>query len=254
MTTEHALVLDRVSRRFGALTALHEISLGVRPGERRAILGANGAGKTTLFNLIAGDLPASTGHVWLFGHDVTRLPTHRRVRLGMRRTYQTSLVFGRLTVRECLFLAVRGVRGGSFAVNRPASRCAEMAEAERLAGQVGIGQALDTRAGELSHGEARQLELGMASAGEPRLLLLDEPAAGLSLAERRRLLSLLRALPRSLTLVLIEHDMDVALQAVDQVTVLHNGRRVAEGTPDEIASDPQVHAIYMGSHRGTHAA
>jgi branched-chain amino acid transport system ATP-binding protein len=257
--TDHALELDGVSRRFGALTALQPVSLAVRAGERRAILGANGAGKTTLFNLIAGDLQPSTGRVRLFGQDVTRLPTHRRIRLGMRRTYQTSLVFGGLTVRECLFLAVRGVRGARFAINRPASRCAEMAEVERLAAGVGIGEALEARAGELSHGEARQLELGMASAGEPRLLLLDEPAAGLSLAERRRLLALLRALPRSLTLVLIEHDMDVALQAVDRVTVLHNGRQVADGTPDEIASDAQVHAIYMGSpiygsRGGAHAA
>jgi len=244
----HALELQGVSRRFGALTALHEISLTIRTGERRAILGANGAGKTTLFNLISGDLQPSAGCVRLFDRDVTGLPTHRRVRLGMRRTYQTSLVFGGLTVRECLFLAVRGVRGGRFAVGRKASRCAETAEAERLADSVGIAGLLDVRAGELSHGDARQLELGMASAGEPRLLLLDEPAAGLSLAERHRLLALLRALPRSLSLVLIEHDMDVALQAADRVTVLHNGRQVADGTPDEIASNREVQAIYLGSH------
>jgi len=244
----HALELQGVSRRFRALTALHEISLTVRTGERRAILGANGAGKTTLFNLISGDLQPSAGRVRLFGRDVTRLSTHCRVRLGMRRTYQTSLVFGGLTVRECLFLAVRGVRGGRFAVGRTAARCAEMAEAERLADGVGIAGLLDARAGELSHGDARQLELGMASAGDPRLLLLDEPAAGLSLAERHRLLALLRALPRSLSLVLIEHDMDVALQAADRVTVLHNGRQVADGTPDEIASNREVQAIYLGSH------
>lgn len=242
-----------MSRRFGALVALQEVSLAVPAGGRRAILGANGAGKTTLFNLIAGDLKPSTGCVRLFGQDVTGLPTHRRVRLGMRRTYQTSLVFGGLTVRECLFLAVTGVRGGRFAIGRPASWCPEMNEVEQLAAGVGLSHTLETRAGELSHGDARQLELGMASAGEPRLLLLDEPAAGLSLTERRRLLALLRALPRNLTLVLIEHDMDVALQAVDRVTVLHNGREVADGTPDEITSDREVQAIYMGKHGG-HAA
>ena len=219
----------------------------VAAGERRALLGANGAGKTTLFNVIAGDLQPSTGRILLFGEDVTRLATHRRIRLGMRRTYQTSLVFSGLTVRECLFLAVCGIGAGRFFLGRARTR-PEMEVADQIAEQVGLQEVRHVKAGALSHGEARQLELGMATAGQPRLLLLDEPAAGLSLAERHRLLDLLRGLPRTLTLVIIEHDMDVALQAVDRVTVMHNGAVVADGTPNEIATDARVHDIYMGKH------
>ena len=242
-----ALLLQGVSRRFGALTAVQPMTLSIAVGERRALLGANGAGKTTLFNVIAGDLPPSTGSIRMFGQDVTRLPTHRRIRLGMRRTYQTSLVFAGLTVRECLFLAVRGIGASRFSLGR-ADASPDMHSADAIAERVGLQAMRHVKAGELSHGEARQLELGMVTAGEPRLLLLDEPAAGLSLVERHRLLGLLRDLPRSLTLVLIEHDMEIALQTVDRVTMMHNGALVADGTPDEIAADPRVHDIYMGKH------
>ncbi len=246
--TEVALDLAGVSRQFGALTALRTISLALPAGERHAILGANGAGKTTLFNLIAGDLRPSGGRVTMFGTDVTRLPTWRRIRLGLRRTYQTSLVFGGLTVRQCLFLAARGITGQRFAVFPQAESCPEMIEAKRLAERVGLDTRLGALAGELSHGEARQLELGMAMVGDPKLLLLDEPAAGLSAGERRNLLTLLQGLPRSITLLLIEHDMDIALQAADRITVMHNGAHVVSGTPDEIAADQTVHDIYMGRH------
>jgi branched-chain amino acid transport system ATP-binding protein len=242
-----ALVLHDVSRRFGAVRAVLPMTLSVGVGERRALLGANGAGKTTLFNVIAGDLRPSTGRIRMFGQDVTGMPTQRRIRLGMRRTYQTSLVFAGLTVRECLFLAERGIGSGRFSWRR-AEQCPEMRAADRIAERVGLERMRHVKAGALSHGEARQLELGMATAGSPSLLLLDEPAAGLSLAERHRLIDLLRDLPRSLTLVMIEHDMDVALQSVDLVTVMHNGAVVAEGTPREITSDARVHDIYMGKH------
>ena len=244
-----ALLLEGVSRRFGAVHAVLPMTLGVVAGERRALLGANGAGKTTLFNVIAGDVRPSTGRIRMFGQDVTRLPTQRRIRLGMRRTYQTSLVFKGLTVRECLFLAERGLGAGRYSLRR-AETCPEMRAADSLAERVGLERMRHVKAGELSHGEARQLELGMATAGAPRLLLLDEPAAGLSLVERHRLLGLLRELPRSLTLVMIEHDMEIALQAVDRVTVMHNGAVVADGTPDEIASNALVHDLYMGRHGG----
>jgi len=243
-----ALQADRLECRFRAVKAVRGVSLTVAPGERHAILGANGAGKTTLFNLIAGDVMPTGGRVLAFGRDITRLPVRKRIRLGMRRTYQTSLVFSGLTVRQSLFLAARGVNGGRFAVGRLAARSSQMEEADRLADRVGLTSVHERLAGSLSHGERRQLELGMAMAGEPKLLLLDEPAAGLSPHERVLLLSLLRGLPRSVTLVMIEHDMDIALQAVDQVTVMHNGTVVAAGNPDEIASNETVHAIYMGRH------
>ena len=245
---EPILTIEALECRFGAVKAVGGVSLRVAAGERHAILGANGAGKTTLFNLVAGDLRPTGGRVMAFGREITRLPVPQRIRLGLRRTYQTSLVFGGLTVRQSLFLAVRGVKGGRFSVGRLASRSSDMADADALAARVGLADVCGRPAGSLSHGERRQLELGMALAGEPRLLLLDEPAAGLSPSERVLLLGLLRGLPRSITLVMIEHDMDIALQAVDRVTVMHNGLVVAEGDPASIAADETVHAIYMGRH------
>ncbi|WP_428032828.1 ABC transporter ATP-binding protein [Ancylobacter sp.] len=244
----HALVIEGVGRRFGALHAVRDVTIKVAEGERRAILGANGAGKTTLFNLVAGDLPPSQGRILMFGRDVTGLPVEKRVRDGLRRTYQTSLMFGGLTVRQSLFLAVRGVSGGRMSIARPASRLAQMETGDRLAERLRLTGVLDSLCSTLSHGERRQLELAMALAGEPRLLLLDEPAAGLSPREREMLLKLLLELPRAITLVMIEHDMDIALRAVDQVSVMHNGRLVAEGTPREIENDRTVHDIYMGKH------
>ena len=245
---EPILRIDALECRFGAVKAVGGVSLRVAEGERHAILGANGAGKTTLFNLVTGDIRPTGGRVTAFGRDITQLPVRKRIRLGLRRTYQTSLVFGGLTVRQSLFLAVRGVTGARFSVSGLASRSTHMAEADQLAARVGLGDVCGRPAGSLSHGERRQLELGMALAGEPRLLLLDEPAAGLSPSERVLLLALLRGLPRSITLVMIEHDMDIALQSVDRVTVMHNGLVVAEGDPASIAANETVHAIYMGRH------
>jgi branched-chain amino acid transport system ATP-binding protein len=248
MVAAAVLSLEHVSHRFGSVAAVCDVSLAVAPGERRVILGANGAGKTTLFNVISGDLHPSSGEVRLFGRNVNRLPVERRIRLGMRRTYQTSLVFSGLTVRECLFLALRGVGTRRFAAERRAAACPEMAEADRIAESVGLANVLGALAGELSHGERRQLEIGMASVGQPCLLLLDEPAAGLSSVERRRLLDALRVLPRSVALLMIEHDVDLALAIADRVTFLHNGELITEGTPAEIESDARIHDIYMGKH------
>lgn len=248
MEAAAVLSLEHVSHRFGAVAAVCDVSLAVAPGERRVILGANGAGKTTLFNVISGDLRPSSGEVRFCGRNVSRLSTERRIPLGMRRTYQTSLVFGGLTVRECLFLALRGIGPRRFAAARRAIACPEMAEADRIAESAGLATVLHTLAGELSHGECRQLEIGMASVGQPYLLLLDEPAAGLSPVERRWLLDALRALPRSVALLMIEHDVDLALAIADRVTFLHNGQLIADGTPAEIARDARVHDIYLGKH------
>jgi branched-chain amino acid transport system ATP-binding protein len=242
-----ALVLDGVSKYFGAVQAVLPVTLSVRAGERRAVLGANGAGKTTLFNVIAGDLRPSAGRIQMFGQDVTHLSLQGRIRMGMRRTYQNPMLFTSLTVRECLFVAERGIVGGRFSLAR-AVRCPEMHAADRIAERFGLEQMLHVKAGELSHGEARQLELGMATAGEPKLLLLDEPAAGLSGTERLRLIDFLKDLPRSLTILIIEHDMEVALESVDQVTVMDSGKIIAEGTPEQIARNARVQDVYMGKH------
>ena len=242
LSTGDALRLEGVSRSFGALKAVEDFSFSVAAGERRAVIGANGAGKTTLFNVITGDYAPSAGRVRFFGEDVTEHPPYERIRAGMRRTYQSSLLFRDLTVRDNLFLAVRGVARGRFSFLRSArdQGTADILDRVRLT-QVG-----DAPVASLSHGQQRQLEIGMALAGAPRLILFDEPAAGLSPAERRELVALLAALPVHMSFILIEHDLEIALRVVDRVTVMHNGRMLKEGTPAEIENDPEVQEIYMG--------
>ena len=247
LSTGDALRLEGVSRSFGALKAVEDVSFSVAAGERRAVIGANGAGKTTLFNVITGDYAATSGRVRFFGDDVTDHPPYERIRAGMRRTYQSSLLFRDLTVRDNLFLAVRGVSRGRFSVirgNRNQST-------EDILERVRLSHVGDELVASLSHGQQRQLEIGMALAGAPRLILFDEPAAGLSPAERRELVVLLRALPPHMSFILIEHDLEIALRVVDRVTVMHNGRLLKEGTPAEIENDAEVQEIYMG--RAGHA-
>jgi branched-chain amino acid transport system ATP-binding protein len=246
--TTPALRLQGVGRRFGALQALRDVDLEVPQGERRAILGPNGAGKTTLFNVVTGDYPPTSGRVFLFGEDVTRMPTQLRTRRGLGRTYQTVLLFGGLSVADNLFLAARGVGGGHLSVVRPRAADRHRARSAELAETIGLTDVAGRLVSQLAHGQLRQLELGMALASEPRLLMLDEPAAGLSPGERHSLSRLLAGLPRSITIVLIEHDMDVALAAADYVTVMHNGRVLAGGTPAEIQANQTVHDIYLGHH------
>jgi len=251
LSTGDALRLEGVSKRFGALQAVEDVSFSVAAGERRAVIGANGAGKTTLFNVITGDYPANAGRVRFFGDDVTAHPPYERIRAGMRRTYQSSLLFRDLTVRDNLFLAVRGVSRGRFNFLRPGRSSTTRAAAEDLLERVRLTRVRDETVASLSHGQQRQLEVGMALAGAPRLILFDEPAAGLSPAERRELVALLAALPAHLSFILIEHDLEIALRVVDRVTVMHNGRILKEGTPDEIENDTEVQEIYMG--RAGHA-
>ena len=241
-----ALELRDIGRTFGYLTALDSINFNVLSGGRRAVLGANGAGKTTLFDAITGDFPPTSGSILFFGEDITRLPTHERIRRGLRRTYQKSLLFKGLAVRDNLYLAVRGTMDARFSFLRPSRSDLAVAQAEELAHFVKLGANLLTPVGNLSHGQQRQLEIGMVMAGAPRMILLDEPAAGLSPAERVGLVEILTGLPEHLTYIVIEHDLDIALKISDRVTVLNNGKMFREGTPDEIRSDPDVQAIYLG--------
>lgn len=243
----NVLVLRAVERRFGGIRAVQSVSLDIKGGERRAILGPNGAGKTTLFNVIAGDTRPTAGTVRFIGEDITRLPAYRRARRGLSRTYQAARGLGGLTVHENLFLAVRGNAAGRMSLRRPAAGDAQLGRAAKLAADVGLGAALQAPVAALSHGEQRQLELGMALAGNPKLLMLDEPAAGLSPGERSRLTELLLALDPAMTVLLIEHDMDVALRVADVVTVMHDGNILATGTPDEIRTSTVVHDLYLGA-------
>jgi branched-chain amino acid transport system ATP-binding protein len=241
------LRLRGVGRRFGGVHAVRDVNLEVAAGERRAILGPNGAGKTTLFNLISGEFAPSAGTVELFGADVTREPARRRARMGLSRTFQTSRLFLGLSVEDNLYLSVLGVHDGHFRLvkNRQDSEMRERAHA--IAEAVGLTGQLDVLVSELSHGEQRQLEVGMARASDPKLMMLDEPAAGLSRAERVRLTETLLKLDPAITLILIEHDMDVALRAAEWVTMMHDGRVIVEGTPDEIRANETVHDLYLGS-------
>ena len=243
-----ALTLTHVSRAFGALKAVEDVSLSVRPGERRAIIGPNGAGKTTLFNLISGELPVNSGHIVLFGRDITALPAYRRTAQGIGRTYQITNIFPALAVTENIMLAAQGLSRRKFALLGSLSAGGPVRERAKAAlAASGLGAKAATPARELSYGEQRQLEIALALASNPRVLLLDEPAAGLSPAERPRVAQLIRALPPTLTIVLIEHDMDLALELVDTVTCLHFGRVVAEGDAAGIRHNPTVQEIYLGA-------
>ncbi|WP_329376728.1 ABC transporter ATP-binding protein [Streptomyces sp. NBC_01351] len=238
MTDHDLLELRRVSRHFGSFRALDEVDLTVRPGARHAVIGPNGAGKSTLFGLISGTLPTTAGTILVDGQDVTRLPVHRRVGLGVAATFQHSSLFMRETVLENVLLAV---------VRRTASRGAAIERAHELLDRVGLPTRHDLAAAELSHGERRQLEVAVALGTEPRLLLLDEPAAGMSPAETARLTELIAALPGEVTVLLIEHDLDMVFELADTVTVMHLGRHLKTGSPDEVRASAEVQTAYLGT-------
>ncbi len=228
---------------------MQEVTLDVADGERRAILGPNGAGKTTLFNVVSGDLPPSSGTVELFGMDVTRLPARARAKMGLARTYQQSRMLLGISVEDSIYLSILGVTGGHLRPVVLPRRDRELRERARVAaGRVAIDHKLSELVGSLSHGEHRQVAIAMALAAQPKLLMLDEPASGLSRGERELLSELLSGLDRAITLILIEHDMDVALSVAERVTMMHDGRVIVEGTPDEIRANEVVHDLYLGRH------
>lgn len=245
--TEFALELAGLSKSFGALVALNNISLKVRPGERRAVLGSNGAGKTTLFNCITGDFPPSSGSVKFFGEDITFFKPHERIRRGLRRTYQISLLFNGLTVLDNIYLACRGVSNGRFSLLRVNSGDPVSIAADDLIEIANLQDVRSSLVSDLSYGQQRQLEIALALAGAPRLILFDEPAAGLSPKERSDLIQILTHIPQHIGYIIIEHDMDVALSVSNSVTMMHNGSIFKEGRPSQIENDPEVQALYLGS-------
>ena len=242
-----ALELRDVTVAYDALRAVDGVTLAVPVGQRRAIIGPNGAGKTTLFNAISGVVLPTAGQVTFNGHDMTRMPPHRRARLGISRTFQITNLFPSLSVEDNMVLALRGGSRRKFSLFGTSTRNAQE--------EVRLGEALaaarlhahaGTRVRELSYGEQRQLELALAIVVSPQLVLLDEPAAGLSPAERHIVADVIRALPRTLTIVLIEHDMDLALGLADHVTCLYEGRVLIEADPDAIRRDARVQEVYLG--------
>jgi branched-chain amino acid transport system ATP-binding protein len=248
LNTDPALTLAGVSRAFGGLRAVDGVSLEVRTGERRALIGPNGAGKTTLFNLISGELPPSGGRITLFGRDVTRLAPHRRAALGLGRTYQITNLFPRLTVLENSVLAAQALSPSKLHLHRALARYpAPFERARAVLAAVGLDGKEAEVVRNLSHGEQRQLEIALALAGAPKLLLLDEPTAGLSPAESNLMTALLKRLDPAMTILIIEHDMDVAFELTDRITVLHFGKVVADGVGQAVKADPLVQEIYLGT-------
>ena len=244
-----ALVLENVSKSFGGIEAVSRVDLTIMKGESRALIGPNGAGKSTLFNLVTGEIPLDRGRIVLFGKDMTHERVQKRIASQLGRTYQISNLFSQLTVQENLFLAswqTRRKKTSIFATLFKSWRRFENQPryVTRVARRVGLEDKLDTVVDELSHGEHRQLELGITLAHEPRILLLDEPMAGLSVAERKFMTELIMSLKPEITVVIIEHDIDVAFSIADQVSVLHHGAIIAEGSPEQIEDNPEVQQIY----------
>jgi len=241
------LVVENLSKDFGGLRAVDGVNLTIERGERRVLMGPNGAGKTTLFNVISGVYPASAGKIIFFEKDITQLPSYRRAELGMARTYQITNLFPKLTVGENILMACQALERTKFVMFRPLfsyrriiDRCNELLK------KFDLWEKRDTLIKNLSHGDQRQIEVAMALAESPRLLLLDEPAAGLSSAETHALTLLLKKLDPNITILLIEHDMDVAFEFAEKITVLYQGKFLIEGPKEEIRNNPTVQEIYLG--------
>jgi branched-chain amino acid transport system ATP-binding protein len=242
-----ALDVQALSKNFGGLWAIRDISLEIEEGERRAIIGPNGAGKTTLFHLISGFLFPSSGHLSLFGREVTNLQAYQRAALGMARTFQVTNLFQKLTLFENILLGVQAIKRARFCFYRRVISFREIIyETESLLKEWNLWGKKDLLLKNLSYGEQRQIEVIMALATKPRLLLLDEPTAGLSPAETALVTSIIKGLPREITTILIEHDMDVAFEIAEKITVLHFGSILAEGSLAEIKGNPKVTEIYLG--------
>jgi branched-chain amino acid transport system ATP-binding protein len=248
--TEIALSVEDLGRHFAGVKAVEGVTLSVASGSRLGIIGPNGAGKTTFFNMLSGELKPTSGRIHLFGQDVTSMASHKRVALGLGRTYQITRVLRGMTVLENLAVATHGLTRSKLDLLRSwRSYTGKVEEAEQLGSSFGLAHRLGAYAEELSHGEVRQLEVCLALALKPKVLLLDEPAAGLSPAERVDIRNLLNGLPKELTLVMIEHDMDVLRGAVDDIAVLHLGELVTRGSVAEIQRNELVRELYLGKRR-----
>ena len=243
----NALELQGLEKAFGGLRVTADVSLSVEPGERRLIIGPNGAGKTTLFNLITGELPADAGSIRLFEHDITRVPSRRRAHLGLARTYQIITLFPGETLLRNVMLSLLGLSPLRWnPLVRLDRQSALIATARQTLSRVGLDHLAERPLAQTAYGERRRVEIAMALAQNPKVLLLDEPFAGLSSDERRDVQLLLAAIPRDVTIVMIEHDMDVALDFAERITVLHFGKVEVEGTRSEVVAHPRTKEIYLG--------
>lgn len=242
-----ALEIINLNKFFGGLPATQNVNLQVMPGERRLIIGPNGAGKTTLFNQITGDFLPSTGQIKLFGSDITRMKPHERAHLGLSRTYQIITLFSKDTLVHNVTLGLLGLSPARWNLFKPLDHYQEMeVEARRVLGLVGLGSMADRLVSEIAYGQKRRVEIAMAMAQKPKLLLLDEPLAGLSAEERTTIKELIAAIPKETTLVMIEHDMDTALDLAETVTLLHYGKVIVDGQRDAVIADEKTREVYLG--------
>ena len=240
-----ALQIQNLKKSFGGLPAINGVTLEVAPGERRLIIGPNGAGKTTLFNLVTGDLPLDGGSILFFGEEVSRLATHQRAHRGLARTYQIITLFPKDTLEHNIVLSLLGLlrtRWNAFGVLSDAI----YQKAREVLQLVGLERLAQRSLAEVSYGEKRRVEIAMALAQKPKVLLLDEPLAGLSREERAQVKQLIDEIPREVTVVMIEHDMDTALDMAERITVLHYGKVIVEGTRAEVVADPKTREVYLG--------
>ena len=243
-----ALEIRGLGKAFGGLPAIDGVSLKVERGERRLIIGPNGAGKTTLFNLLTGDLRADAGSITLFGREIGSMRTAPRTQLGMARTYQIITLFPGDTLAHNVMLSLLGVSPARWSFLRPLSAYAVLHErAREVLAKVDLAHLADRGLASVSYGDKRRVEIAMALAQNPRLLLLDEPLAGLSREERQTVQALLASIPRDITVVMIEHDMDAALSFAERITLLHYGKVIVEGTRDEVVADPRTREVYLGN-------
>jgi branched-chain amino acid transport system ATP-binding protein len=242
-----ALAVNALCKSFGGLRVTRDITLAVEPGERRLIIGPNGAGKTTLFNLITGELAPDSGSIRLFDRDITRVASHRRPHLGMARTYQIITLFPKDTILRNVTLALLGLSKMRWNPFRDIDHEHDLiARARDALARVGLAYIADRPLSQTSYGEQRRVEIAMALAQNPKVLLLDEPFAGLSIDERQDVRQLLQAIPREVTIVMIEHNMDVALEFAERVTLLHFGEVIVEGTRAEVVANPRTREVYLG--------
>ena len=242
-----ALTVSGLRKSFGGLHVTRDVNLDIAPGERRLIIGPNGAGKTTLFNLITGEITPDGGSIQLLGRDITRVPSRRRPHLGMARTYQIITLFPRDTILHNVSLALLGLSPLRWNPFIDMNRQGHIVEDARAAlKQVGLDTIAERPLSQTSYGERRRVEIAMALAQKPKVLLLDEPFAGLSIDERRDVHQCLMAIPRDVTMVMIEHNMDVALEFAERITLLHFGEVIVEGTRAEVVDDPRTREVYLG--------
>jgi branched-chain amino acid transport system ATP-binding protein len=243
---EVALKITNLRKAFGGLPAINGVSLEVAEGERRLIIGPNGAGKTTLFNLVTGDLPADGGEILLFGKSIGRLATHRRVHRGLARTYQIITLFPKDTLEHNIVLSLMGLSRIRWNFFSAFEKSGLDQQAKGILARVGLEALAQRTLSEVSYGDKRRVEIAMALAQKPRVLLLDEPLAGLSREERATVKALIAQIPRDVTVVMIEHDMDTALDMAERITVLHYGSVIVEGTRAEVVADPKTREVYLG--------